>query len=36
MAYLEGPGELVSRSVTPITRIITVIIPIFKPFAKSP
>ena len=35
-AYLEGQGDLVSRLVTPITHIITLVIPIINLLIKSP
>ena len=34
--YLEGQGDLVSRLVTPITHIITIVIPIILLLIKSP
>ena len=35
-AYLEGQGDLVSRLITPITHIVTPIIPIINLVTKSP
>ena len=34
--YLEGQGDLVSRLVTPITHIVTPVIPIINLLTKSP
>ena len=34
--YLEGQEDLVSRLVTPITHIVTLIIPIINVVTKSP
>ena len=34
--YLEGQGDLVSRLVTPITHIVTLLIPFINPLTKSP
>ena len=34
--YLEGQGDLVSLLITPISRIMTPIIPIINPVTKSP
>ena len=34
--YLEGPGDLVRRSITPITRIVTLNISIINLLIKSP
>ena len=34
--HLEGQGDLVSRLITPITHIVTLIIPIISLFTKSP
>ena len=34
--YLEGQGDLVSRLITPITHIVTLIIPIINLLTKSP
>ena len=34
--YLEGQGDLVSRLVSPITQIVTLIIPIINLLTKSP
>ena len=34
--YLEGQGDLVSRLITPITHIVTLVIPIIDPLTKSP
>ena len=34
--YLEGQGDLVSVLITPITHIVTLIIPIINPLPKSP
>ena len=36
LAYLEGQGDLVSRSITPITHIVTLPIPIINLLTKSP
>ena len=36
LPYLEGQGDLVSRLITPITHIVTPIIPISNPVTKSP
>ena len=35
-AYLEGQGDLVSRVITPITQIVSPIIPIINLVTKSP
>ena len=35
-SYLEGQGDLVSRIITPITHIVTPIIPIINLLTKSP
>ena len=35
-AYLEGQGYLESRLITPITHIVTLIIPIISLLTKSP
>ena len=34
--YLEGQGDLVSRLITPITHIVTLIIPTMNLFTKFP
>ena len=34
--YLEGHGNLVSRLITPITHIVTPVIPLINPLTKSP
>ena len=34
--YLEGHGDLVFRLITPISHIITPMIPIINPLTKSP
>ena len=34
--YLEGQGDLVSRLVSPITHIVTPVIPIINLLTKSP
>ena len=34
--YLEGQGDLVSRLITPVTHIVTLIIPIINLLTKSP
>ena len=34
--YWEGQGDLVSRLITPITHIITLVIPITNQLTKSP
>ena len=36
VSYLEGQGDLVSRSRTPITHIVTLVISIINPLTKSP
>ena len=33
--YLEGQGDLVSRLITPITRMVNLLIPIIHPLTKS-
>ena len=35
-SYLEGQGDLVSRLITPITHIVTLVIPIINLLTKSP
>ena len=35
-SYLEGQGDSVSRLITPITHLVTLIIPIITPVTKSP
>ena len=35
-AYLEGQGDLVSRLITPITQIVTLVITVINPLTKSP
>ena len=34
--HLESQGDLVSRLITPINHIVTLVIPIIKPLPKSP
>ena len=34
--YLEGKGDLVSRLITPMTHMITLLIPIINLLTKSP
>ena len=34
MSYLEGQGDLVRRLVTPITHVVTLVIPIFNLLIK--
>ena len=34
--YLEGQGDLVSRLVTPITHVVTLVIPLINLVTKSP
>ena len=34
--YLEGQWDFVSRLITPITHIVTLLIPIINPLTKSP
>ena len=34
--YLEGQGDLVSRLITPITHIVTTVIPLINLLTKSP
>ena len=34
--YLGGQGDLVSRVITLLTHIVTLVIPIINPLAKSP
>ena len=36
LRHLEGQGDLVSRLITPITHIVTTIIPIINLLTKSP
>ena len=36
LSYLEGQGDLVSRLISPITHIVTLIIPIINLLTKSP
>ena len=36
LSYLEGHGDLVSRLITPISKMITPIIPIINLLSKSP
>ena len=35
-AYLEGQGDLVSRVLTPITHIVTLVLPLILLLTKSP
>ena len=35
-SYLEGQGDLVSRLITPITHVVTLLIPIINLLTKSP
>ena len=34
--YLEGQGDLLSRLITPITHIVTLVIPLINLLTKSP
>ena len=36
IAYLEGQGDLVSRLITPITHIVTLVLPLINLVTKSP
>ena len=35
-AYLEGQGDFVNRLITPITHVVTLVVPIINLVTKSP